>query len=52
MAYGAVRTGDRARKKNAEIERLKKEETVGRSNELLFQIEKSTAKIANDEGLD
>jgi len=52
MAYGAVRQGDRARKKNAEIERLKKEETVGRSNELLAKIDKSTAKIADDEGLD
>jgi len=52
MAYGAVRTGDRARKKNAEIERLKKEETVGRSNELLAQIEKSTKTIADADGLD
>lgn len=52
MAYGAVRTGDRARKKNAEIERLKKEETVGRSNELLFEIVKSTKTIADADGLD
>jgi hypothetical protein len=52
MAYGAVRTGDRARKKNAEIERLKKEETVGRSNELLTDIKTATQKIAADEGLD
>jgi len=52
MAYGAVRTGDRARKKNAEIERLKKEETVGRSNELLAKIADSTKVIADDGGLD
>ena len=52
MAYGAVRTGDRSRKKNAEIDRLKKEETVGRSNQLLNLIEISTKKIADDGGLD
>ena len=52
MAYGAVRTGDRARKKNAEIERLKKEETVGRSNELLAKIADSTKNIADADGLD
>jgi hypothetical protein len=52
MAYGAVRTGDRARRKNAEIERLKKEETVGRSNEILTDIKTATEKIAADEGLD
>lgn len=52
MAYGAVRTGDRARKKNAEIERLKKEETVGRSNELLLNISQSTKAIADADGLD
>jgi hypothetical protein len=52
MAYGAVRQGDRARRKNVEIERLKKEETIGRSNQLLNQIEISTKKIADDGGLD
>ena len=52
MAYGAVRQGDRARRKTAEIERLKKEETVGRSNELLLEIVKSTKVIADADGLD
>jgi len=52
FAYGAVRQGDRARRKNAEIERLKREETVGRSNELLTDIKKATEKTANDEGID
>ena len=52
MAYGAVRQGDRARRKTAEIERLKKEETVGRSNELLAGIAQSTKAIADADGLD
>ena len=52
FAYGAVRQGDRARRKNVEIERLKKEETIGRSNELLAKIADSTKNIEDDGGLD
>jgi hypothetical protein len=52
FAYNAVRQGDRARRKNVEIERLKREETVGRSNELLAKIADSTKDIADDGGLD
>jgi hypothetical protein len=52
FAYGAVRQGDRARRKNVEIERLKREETIGRSNELLAKIADSTKDIADDGGLD